>query len=154
MAMSDDLTQRIVAFLNLHHVMSLATVGPQGPHAANLFYTRDGMSLLWVSDPDSRHSRDIAVNPQVAATVAPDYADFADIRGVQIHGTAREETAAERARLLALIEQRYPFLRQLAAAPPALRAAYAQIAVYRLTPRSIVLIDNTKGFGHKETLAL
>jgi uncharacterized protein YhbP (UPF0306 family) len=32
--------------------------------------------------------------------------------------------------------------------------AYAQSAVYRLDPKRIVLIDNTKGFGHKETLEL
>jgi hypothetical protein len=39
-------------------VMSLATSGESGPHAANVLYVRDDFALLWVSDPISRHSRE------------------------------------------------------------------------------------------------
>ncbi len=153
--MNDELSGRIADFLDLYHVMSLATLGRQGPHAANVFYARDGLSLFWVSDADTRHSHDIEANPHVAATVAPDYSDFAMIRGVQVHGAVqRVAEVGERSRLLALLETRYPFLARLADAPPALRAAYERIQVYRLTPVDMVLIDNTKGFGHKETLNL
>ena len=95
----EDLARRIGAFLADHHVMSLASQGADGPHAANLFYACDGLALLWVSDADTRHSREIDADSRVAATVAPDYADFADIRGLQITGTARRLVAAdERAR--------------------------------------------------------
>ena len=81
---ADDLADRIAEFLDAHHVMSLATCGPHGPHGANVFYARDGLSLLWVSDRQSTHSMNIEINPQVSATIAPDYRDFAEIRGVQI----------------------------------------------------------------------
>lgn len=153
--MSSDLAQRIGAFLDAHHVMSLATLDADGPHAANLFYACDGLAPVWVSDPDTRHSRAVAVDSQVAATVALDYSDFATIRGVQIAGVARRiEAGDERGRLLTLLQARYPFLGQLANGPPKLREAYARTAVYRLQPTRIVLIDNTQGFGHKETLDL
>lgn len=153
--MSADLADRIGAFLAAHHVMSLATSGPNGPHAANLFYACDGLALVWVSEPDTRHSRDIEADSRVAATIAPDYSDFAVIRGVQIAGAARQIVAEDhRMRLLALLETRYSFLRQSAAGPAELRQAYARISVYRLEPARLVMIDNTKGFGHKETLAL
>lgn len=153
--MTDDLSGRITAFLDLYHVMSLATCGAEGAHATNLFYVRDGLSLYWVSDTDCRHSRDIAANPRVAATIAPDYTDFAAIRGVQMHGEARHVTElAHRARILLLMVRRYAFLGRLADAPAKLRAAWERIQVYQLTPADIVLIDNTKGFGHKETLTL
>jgi uncharacterized protein YhbP (UPF0306 family) len=153
--MTDGLRQRIGTFLGAYHVLSLATSGPNGPHAANLFYACDDLAPVWMSDPDTQHSRDIAAEPRVAATVAPDYSDFAAIRGVQMRGLARQIAAAdERARLLGLLETRYPFLGQLAAAPPKLREAYARTAVYRLQPSRIVWIDNTQGFGHKETLDL
>src|ERR1039458_6249813 len=80
--------------------------------------------------------------PRVAATVAPDYSDFTDIRGVQIAGAARRIVAVdERIRHLAQLEARYPFLPQLAAGPLKLRQAYARTAVYRLHPARIVLID-------------
>ena len=70
---SDDLAARISIFLDAHHVMSLATCGPHGPHATNVFYARQGLSLLWVSDPQTRHSANILINPKVSATIAPDY---------------------------------------------------------------------------------
>lgn len=76
------------------------------------------------------------------------------IRGLQITGAARRIVAAdERIRQLAQLEARYSFLGQLAAGPSKLREPYAP-AVYRLQPARIVLIDNTKGFGHKETLEI
>jgi uncharacterized protein YhbP (UPF0306 family) len=153
--MNSELGRQIGAFLAAHHVMSLATAGSSGPHATNLFYACDGLALVWVSDPETKHSREIEADSRVAATVAPDYTDFAVIRGVQIAGAARRIVAAdERGRLLALLEARYAFLGQLAAGPLKLRQAYAQTAVYRLQPTRIVLIDNTKGFGHKETLEI
>jgi uncharacterized protein YhbP (UPF0306 family) len=153
--MNSDLGRRIGAFLAAHHVMSLATSGSNGPHATNLFYACDGLALVWVSEPDTRHSREIEADPRVAATVAPDYSDFAAIRGVQIAGAARRIVAAdERLRHLAQLEARYAFLGQLAAGPAKLREAYARTAVYRLEPDRIVLIDNMKGFGHKETLEI
>jgi uncharacterized protein len=152
--MSDDLAQRVAAFLAAHHVLSLATSSPAGPHAANLFYACDGFALVWVSEENARHSREIEADPRVAATIAPQYTDFALIRGLQIAGTARKIAAQEKARQLALLEARYPFLQRLADAPAELRAAYARVAVYRLEPAHITLIDNTKGFGHKETLDL
>ena len=153
--MTSELGRQIGAFLSAHHVMSLASLGPGGPHATSLFYACDGLALLWVSDPDTQHSREIEADPRVAATVAPDYTDFAVIRGVQMTGAARRIMAAdERMRLLAQLEARYAFLGPLASGPPKLREAYARTAVYRLQPARIVLIDNTKGFGHKETLEL
>ena len=153
--MSDDLSNRIAQFLDLFHVMSLATCGPQGPHAANLFFIRDGLALVWVSEMTSRHCEDIEADGRAAATVAPDYADFSIIRGVQISGFARRIVdAGERARLLHLLQSRYRFLMHPDAAPVGLRAAYERVQVYRLDPARIVLIDNTKGFGHKETLDL
>jgi uncharacterized protein YhbP (UPF0306 family) len=153
--MTDGLKRQIGAFLAAHHVMSLATFGSSGPHATSLFYACDGLALVWVSEPDTQHSRDIEADPRVAATVAPDYSDFSAIRGVQIGGAARRiEAADERIHHMAQLEARYPFLGQLAAGPLKLRQAYARTAVYRLQPARIVLIDNSKGFGHKETLEL
>ncbi len=151
--MTSDLGRRIGEFLTAHHVMSLATLGPIGPHAANLFYACDGLAPVWVSEPETRHSRDIEADPRVAATVAPDTSDFAAIKGVQIAGSARRIVDVDdRKRCLALLEARYAFLGQLAEGPPKLREAYARTGVYRLQPARIVLIDNSKGFGHKETL--
>lgn len=153
-SMSGDLAARIAAFLDAYHVMSLATCGAHGAHAANVFYERDGFSLLWVSEPQTRHSLALETNPRVGATIAPDYHDFYEIRGVQISGDARCITdAADRDRARCLLEARYPFLRCLADRP-AIKEAYGAAKFYRLIPYQIVLIDNTRGFGHKDVLDL
>lgn len=150
--MDTGLVKRIESFLASQHVMSLATLGPDGPHATSLFFACDGLGLVWLSDQYTRHSRQIEADPRVAATVAPDCSDFSAIRGVQIAGTARRVTRTdEQARHLRQMESRYPFLRQLASGPPKLRESYARAAVYRLQPVSFVLIDNSQDFGHRET---
>lgn len=152
---SSDLAARISNFLDKHHVVSLATCSSGRPHAANLFYARNGLSLLWVSDPASRHSIELEANPRVAATVAPDYRDFDEICGLQISGQAhRVSDASERRHARGLLEARYPFLNRLSDGPPALRDAYAHAEVYRLDPERLVMTDNSRGFAHKDTLDL
>jgi len=151
---SDDLAGRIAFFLDAHHVMSLATCGPRGPHAANLFYARDGLSLLWVSNRQSIHSTNIGINPHVSVTIAPDYNDFDEICGVQVFGNAHQFTdAAERYSARALLATRYPILQQLSD-KPILERAYLSAEPYQLAPDRIVLIDNRRGFGHRDTLDL
>lgn len=153
--MADDLAARVISFLDEHHVMSLATWGGEAVHAANLFYARDHFTLFWVSDPDARHSQDIEFCARVAATIAADTDDFKAVRGLQIHGSAqRVSNAGRRVELLRLMAVRYAFLRKIEDAPQALKVAFGRAQVYQLSPTEIVLIDNTKGFSHKETLKL
>jgi uncharacterized protein YhbP (UPF0306 family) len=153
--MSENLNARIREFLDAHHVMSLATLGPDGPHAASLFYACDTLAPIWVSDPSSRHSEHIAAHPEVAATIAPDFHDFPMIRGLQLRGRAhliRDEDEQSRAR--DLMQARFAFLRTASAPGSPLREACERARFYRLEPRRIVLIDNARSFGSKETLDL
>jgi uncharacterized protein YhbP (UPF0306 family) len=145
---------RVAAFLDAHHVASLATCGMHGPHAANVFYVREQFALLWVSDPRSRHSVDLEAEPRIAATIAPDCFDMDEIRGVQISGNAHvitNESRRVRARLL--LEARYPCVKRLHGAS-SMKDAYTDMEFYRLEAMRIVLIDNSRGFAHKETLKL
>lgn len=150
----DDLAASIESFLDAHHVMTLATVGDAGAHAASLMYARSGFTLLWTSDPGSRHSVHLEREARVTATIAPDYTDFRVIRGLQIAGRARRVAGAKADAARAALVARYAFLAELSSGPPKLRTAFAQAGFYALEPERITLIDNTRGFGHKETLAL
>ena len=150
----DDLTTRLESFLDAHHVMTLATVGDAGAHAASLMYARRGFTLLWTSDPQSRHSQHLERDARVTATIAPDYTDFRVIRGLQVAGRARRVAGGEADAARAALVARYAFLAELSSGPPKLRTAFEQAGFYALEPERITLIDNTRGFGHKETLAL
>ncbi len=154
---AQELKRGIEEFLAAHHVATLATATGEGTaHAASLMYAVDGLSLLWMSDPATRHSRHLEREPRVTATIAPDYADFRAIRGLQIAGSARRlRDVLEVERAKGLLRSRYAFLGQLSAGPldnAALREALDKAGFYRLEPERITLIDNSKEFGHKESL--
>lgn len=154
MTEAGDLAARIEAFLDAHHVMALATVGDAGAHAASLMYARRDFTLFWTSDPKTRHSVHLERDARVTATIAPDYTDFRVIRGLQIAGRAGRLAGVDREAARMALVARYAFLAELAAGPPKLKAAFEQAGFYALEPERITLIDNARGFGHKETLAL
>lgn len=143
------------AFLDGHHVLSLALAGEGGrPHACSLMYANDGFTLYWLSDPAARHSRLIDAGGRVEAmgTVAPDYADFRQVRGLQLTGVAsRAAGPGEAAAGLFRLVGRYAFLKADGRAP-AIAAAMGRAAVYRFTVGQATFIDNTVSFGSRTTL--
>ncbi len=147
------LRRAIEGFLAGHHVVTLATVGGDGaPHATSLLYATRGLALVWTSKPCTRHSTHLASAPRVSATVAPDTADFAAIRGVRIVGTARRlDDPAEAAAGRAALEARYPTLAG-EGAPAGVREAWAKAAIYQLDPVAFTWIDNAAGFGAQREL--
>lgn len=149
------LKERIRSLLEVHHVMTLATSNGESPHAVSLFFACDDLAVVWVSDPGTRHSREISLNNKVSATIASDSVDFAEIKGLQIRGMARQLiNPADQSRCLALLTNRYAFLRRISVTPRGLQNSFKRACVYRLEPSKIVLIDNSIGFGHKEILNL
>jgi uncharacterized protein len=151
---ANELRREIEVVLAAQHVMTVATAaGSSMVHAASLFYAVDGLSLIWTSDPATRHSQHLESQRQVAVTIAADCTDFAAVRGLQISGAARRlQSAHEIDGARGIMLRRFPFLEQLANGPPALREAWRNAGLYRLDPQRITLIDNSRGFGHKATL--
>jgi uncharacterized protein YhbP (UPF0306 family) len=156
-----DLRNRIRAFLAQHNTMTLATVdGAGAPQAAALFYAADdALDLFFLSSPNSRHSRNLALRPRVAASIQADNQAWQAIQGLQIEGAARMvEGVADTAHAVRIYAGRFEFLRGLLdgvdGGPAALRGPLASSRFYVLRPAWIRLIDNTQGFGHKEELEL
>jgi len=156
------LRPRLRAYLHHHDTMTLATIGAAGePQAAAVFYAADDeLGLYFLSDPDSRHGRNLTREPRVAATIQADGQDWREINGLQIEGTAAViEGADEAARVAQLFAERFDFLRELladgdAGGPRELRGPLANSRFYVLRPTWIRSIDNRLAFGHKEELTL
>lgn len=147
-----ELRERIEAFLGAHHVMTLATTGPAGPWAAAVFYASDGLALYFVSAPTSRHSLDIEAGGTAAATIHAECRDWREIRGIQLEGAASRLDGAARAEAALCYGRKFPLVANLASAPVEIAIALARVEWYQVTPRRIRLIDNTRGFGHREEL--
>src|SRR5687767_5110152 len=87
----------IAKFLASHSTLTLATVDAGGqPMAASLFFVSDdALSVYWVSSANSRHSRNLALNPRAALTVANTTWRWAEIAGVQMEGVVTVVAAGE-----------------------------------------------------------
>ena len=152
--MHSGLPQQVADYLTGHHVMTLATQGAQGPWAAAVFYASDGASLIFLSSPASRHCLNLASDSRCAATIQEDYCDWAQIKGIQIEGRVSELKGDEEARARRLYGEKFPVAGPLANIPPAIVKALAKVRWFRLDPEHFHFIDNSKGFGHRDEIAL
>ncbi len=150
--MGASLRERVLALLGEHHVMTLATVGADGPWAAAVFYAHEDLRLYFLSSPTSRHAENLARDPRAAATIQRDYDDWPGIRGLQLAGTVRAVAREDEARVRALYQERYPLIGGGAGMPRKLLEALDKIRWYEFVPDDIHLIDNTLGFAHREHL--
>jgi uncharacterized protein YhbP (UPF0306 family) len=145
--MSDEgaLQSRVLAFLQSHSVMTLAT---SEPWAAAVFYVNDGWTLYYLSSPRSRHAQTLARDARVAATIQDDQDDWRAIRGVQLEGSVEAVASADEARVRALYADKFPVIGGVGATIAApIAKALERIRWYRLQPSRLWFVDNTAGFG-------
>lgn len=146
------LRKRIENFLGKHHVMTLATASYNGPWAAAVFYASERLDLYFVSWNGSRHCADFETGGTVAAAIHAECDDWRRVRGVQLEGRARRLTGKERTLAQKLYRAKFPRLAGARATPPKVASALAKSQWYRLVPKRLRFIDNTRGLGHREEL--
>jgi hypothetical protein len=149
-----SLGDTVLNFLQAHHVMTLATDGPQGLWAAAVFYVNDGFTLTFLSSPASRHSQNIEATGRVAATIQEETHDWRAIQGVQLEGKAERLGGEEQVSALLRYGQKFPLVGNLAAAPAEIVKAMSRIAWYKITPERLYFVDNSRGFGHRDEVQL
>ncbi len=141
----DNALDAVRAFLEAHSTLALATVSADGlPQVAPLFYVSDDdLNLYWLSSQTSRHSINLAAQPQAAATIYPDVWQWTDIRGVQVEGRAEiVRNPQERQTILARYQTKFKL-------PAAFDSQIAISALYILRPTWIRWLDNAVQFGYK-----
>ena len=149
--MNDEARGRALAYVARHHVMTLATQGPQGVWAAAVFYAHDDFRFVFLSAGHTRHAQNIAAAPEVAATIQSDYDDWTAIKGIQLEGTVEQLEGARCSAALALYAARFNFVAQPVAA---IERALARVNWYELRPRRLYFVDNSQGFGHRDEIGL
>ena len=172
------LPHTVADYLDRHHVMTLATCGPDGPWAAAVFYVNAGHTLFFLSSASSRHCRNLAQDPRCAATIQEDYSDWAKIKGVQLEGLASEIRGDEEVRARQRYGDKFPVVGRLASPrraapsgrlplggttpqaswgpsfPAAIALALAKVRWYRLDAERLYFVDNSQGFGHRDQIDL
>lgn len=135
--------------------MTLATCVKEVPWASDVYFAPSGYDLVFLSSLDSRHCRNLMVNPACAVTIHAPVATWYDIRGLQMEGVAGPAaTIAEKAGALAVYFGKFPFARDLLDSPiGAVRTAFkASAHVFR--PTRVRYLDNRLGIGTRFSLDL
>ncbi|WP_066098512.1 pyridoxamine 5'-phosphate oxidase family protein [Xanthomonas massiliensis] len=136
----NPLPARIEAFLQDHHVLSLAVCRDGEVWAANAFFAFDpaGVRFVFLGSQDTRHAAMLQANPHAAGTIAGQPLEISEIRGLQFEGDARLlETPVQRDAALGLYRARFP------------QAAALSAPAWELRPLRMKLTDNRLGFGTK-----
>jgi len=146
--MQDALRARIRALLDEHRIMTVATLRPDGwPQATTVGYVNNGMTVYFLCGLDSQKAANLAKDNRVSATIDHDTADLMAIAGLSMAAHAiRVTDKAEGARALSLLASKYPPDTKL----PVQMPTPADVAIFRLEPKVISVLDYTKGFGHTD----
>lgn len=152
--MPSGLRARVQRYLREHHVATLASQGDDGAWAAAVFYASDAFAIYFLSSPSSRHCRNLAANPRAAAAVHEDYADWKEIKGVQMEGVVSMLAGEEEEQARRLYGAKFPLVAGAGRAPASIVEALAKVRWYKLTPERLYFIDNSAGFGHRDEIDL
>jgi uncharacterized protein YhbP (UPF0306 family) len=107
---NDTMWPTVPRLLALHRYLVLGTVDPTGtPWVTPLFFAPDGTDrVLWVSSPDSRHSRNIVHRPAVAITLFDTQAPIGKAEAAYFEATASLVDEAARPAAVELLNSRLP----------------------------------------------
>jgi len=151
--MNEQLIRETKAYLENHYVMTLATIGDDGPWASAVFYLNTEFDIFFFTEMSTRHGRNLATNPMVAGAIHEDYHDWRDIKGIQLRGEAAPVGPLEKSRIVALFTRKFHSV-NLFLTNPKTAAILARARVFKLVPYEIWYLDNDKGFSTRQKLII
>ena len=133
--------QRIVDFINEHHVLTLAVAKDGKPWCATCFYVylEKENRFVFTSDEETRHVRDVTEsgNYSVAGAIALETKMIGKLRGIQFSGVMFRPEGDDLKRARRRYVQKFPIAR------------LTRLELWALEPDHIKMTDNRLGFGKK-----
>ena len=147
--MDEKLRKRILQLLGQHRIMTVATLRPDGwPQATTVGYASEGLILYFLCGKESQKAANLARDDRVSLTVDHDTPQVMEIAGLSMAARAQPVTdRAEAEKVLRLLFQKYP---QQTAPLPFPMPKPEDVALFRVTPKVISVLDYTKGFAHTD----
>jgi hypothetical protein len=148
--MDDSLRRKILALLDEHRIMTVATLRPDGwPQATTVGYVNEGMTIWFLCGLESQKARNLARDDRVSITIDHDTADIMAITGLSMAAHARRGTdRGEAEKVIRMLPLKYP---DAAPATAALRMpSPEEVALFRVEPMIVSVLDYTKGFAHTD----
>jgi nitroimidazol reductase NimA-like FMN-containing flavoprotein (pyridoxamine 5'-phosphate oxidase superfamily) len=151
--MDELLRRKILALLDEHRIMTIATLRPDGwPQATTVGYVSEGLTLWFLCGLESQKARNLARDNRVSITIDHDTPDLFSITGLSMAARAHHVTdRAEAEKVLAMLPLKYPD------APPTTAQMKMpgpeDVALFRVVPEIVSVLDYTKGFAHTDLVA-
>ncbi len=146
--MDEEMRRKILALLDQHRIMTIATLRPDGwPQATTVGYANDGLTLYFLCGLDSQKAANLARDDRVSLAIDHDTPDIMAITGLSMAARVQAVTdLAEAERILALLMSKYPEQADLPGPLP----GPDEVRIFRVTPTVISVLDYSKGFGHTD----
>ena len=148
--MDDSMRQKILGLLDSHRIMTIATLRPDGwPQATTVGYVNEGLTLWFLCGLQSQKARNLALDDRVSITVDHDTPDLMSITGLSMAArTHRVTDRAEADKVIGMLPLKYPD-----ASPSTAQMKMPgpdDVALFRVVPEIVSVLDYTKGFAHTD----
>jgi nitroimidazol reductase NimA-like FMN-containing flavoprotein (pyridoxamine 5'-phosphate oxidase superfamily) len=146
--MDDGIRRKILALLDQHRIMTIATLRPDGwPQATTVGYANEGLTIYFLCGLDSQKARNLARDDRVSLTIDHDTPQVMEITGLSMAARAQAVVdPAEGEKVLRLLFAKYPTQGSL----PVQMPTPTDVRIFRVTPTVISILDYSKGFGHAD----
>ncbi|MEM5371239.1 pyridoxamine 5'-phosphate oxidase family protein [Paraburkholderia azotifigens] len=146
--MNEQIKERILALLDQHRIMTIATLRPDGwPQATTVGYVSEGLTLYFLCGLDSQKANNLAQDDRVSLTIDHDTSDLMAITGLSMAAHAQPVTdRTEAEKVLRMLPLKYPDQISLPMPMP----SPEEVRIFRVTPIVISVLDYSKGFGHTD----
>lgn len=146
--MDEDIRLKILALLDQHRIMTIATLRPDGwPQATTVGYANEGLTLYFLCGLDSQKAANLAQDDRVSLTIDHDTPQVMEITGLSMAAHAKVVVdPAEAEKALHLLMLKYPEQ----ASMPLTMPTPADVRIFRVTPMVISVLDYSKGFAHTD----
>lgn len=151
--MDDLMKQKILALLDGHRIMTIATLRPDGwPQATTVGYVNEGLTLWFLCGRDSQKAQNLTHDDRVSITIDHDTSDIMSITGLSMAARAhRVNDRAKAQKVLGMLPLKYPD------APPSTAQlkmpAPEEVALFRVVPEVVSVLDYTLGFAHTDLVS-
>jgi len=148
--MDEKLVEKIKKILANGKDMTIATIREDGfPQTTTVSYVSDGTTIYFGCDPASQKARNISQNGKVSLTVDLDYTDWNEVEGLSMGAMAEQITGADEKKLIAqMMLDKFPQVTEFVS------NHLDELAMFRVTPKVVSVLDYSKGFGHTEQIEL
>jgi nitroimidazol reductase NimA-like FMN-containing flavoprotein (pyridoxamine 5'-phosphate oxidase superfamily) len=146
--MNEEIRSKILALLDQHRIMTIATLRPDGwPQATTVGYVNEGLTLYFLCGLDSQKAANLARDNRVSLTIDHDTPDLMEITGLSMAAHAQAVVDRDEAnKVLRMLPLKYPENIYVPVPMP----TPEDVRIFRVSPTVISVLDYSKGFGHTD----